>query len=309
MQEEKNDSQLEIFNYITNETMFKIRSFVDINYNIWFIGNDIAKCLGYIKENNAINKFVGDEDKITFSEFRKINNIQIDINPKQIIINESGFYSLTFSSKLESAVKFKRWVTSEVLPSIRKKGYFTISEENKAIKAENLDLKSLALSLHEAIVNLNETNQKIVKQNMMLIKTVKKLKSQNNTIEQKLDDLKIDVVDNSKNSNLREQFLIIKLYDEYKENQYQYYKIRAQKRSVTTLLKKLKTDYNILDIDNKIIMRINYIPNSVMFSNKLRDLIENIYIKSYGNYFNVINNHSIDELKNKIYEINEERFN
>lgn len=85
----------------------------------WFVGKDIAEALGYERADNAIRTHVEDEDKLTH---------QISAsgqNRNMTIINESGLYSLVLSSKLPSAKQFKRWVTSEVLPTIRKTGSYT----------------------------------------------------------------------------------------------------------------------------------------------------------------------------------------
>ncbi|GAB3062063.1 phage antirepressor KilAC domain-containing protein [Salinicoccus sesuvii] len=82
----------------------------------YFVGKDVADVLGYTRPDNAIRKHVDDEDKLMH---------QISAsgqNRNMTLINESGLYSLIFSSKLDSAKRFKRWVTSEVLPDIRKHG-------------------------------------------------------------------------------------------------------------------------------------------------------------------------------------------
>ena len=85
----------------------------------WFVGKDVAAALGYAKERNAISSHVDDEDK-------KDAPIQGPLGGPQTmtIINESGLYSLVLSSKLPTAKAFKRWVTSEVIPSIRKHGAY-----------------------------------------------------------------------------------------------------------------------------------------------------------------------------------------
>lgn len=86
----------------------------------WFVGKDVAVALGYNRSDNALRRHVEDEDKQTH---------QISAsgqNRNMIIINESGLYSLILSSKLPNAKKFKRWVTSEVLPAIRKTGFYSI---------------------------------------------------------------------------------------------------------------------------------------------------------------------------------------
>ena len=90
-----------------------------INNEPWFVGKDVAKALGYGEGkslNNAILNHVSEEDK-GVTELVTPGGKQ-----KMTIINESGLYSLIFGSKLDSAKRFKRWVTSEVLPSIRRTG-------------------------------------------------------------------------------------------------------------------------------------------------------------------------------------------
>ena len=102
-----------------NEQFGSIRT-VMINNEPWFVGKDVAEVLGYAKARNAIATHVDTEDK-------KDAPIQGDLGGTQTmtLINESGLYSLILSSKLPTAKEFKRWVTSEVLPSIRKTGTYT----------------------------------------------------------------------------------------------------------------------------------------------------------------------------------------
>lgn len=91
-----------------------------IDFEPWFVGKDIADALGYERTDNALRRHVDNEDKLMH---------QISAsgqNRNMIIINESGLYSLILSSKLPNAKKFKRWVTSEVLPAIRKTGSYSI---------------------------------------------------------------------------------------------------------------------------------------------------------------------------------------
>lgn len=93
---------------------------MNIDGEPYFVGSDVAKILGYLKPANAIANHVDDEDKTT----TLIRGTGSNYKSKAVIINESGLYSLIFSSKLESAKRFKRWVTSEVLPAIRKHGLY-----------------------------------------------------------------------------------------------------------------------------------------------------------------------------------------
>ena len=84
----------------------------------WFVGKDVAKALGYVNHRDAIKRHVDKEDKYDGVAIHD----SIGREQKTVCINESGLYSLILSSKLPSAKKFKRWVTSEVLPTIRKTG-------------------------------------------------------------------------------------------------------------------------------------------------------------------------------------------
>lgn len=93
---------------------------IQIDGEPWFIGNDIATALGYSNSRKALLDHVDQEDKNTVT----IRDGITRGNPNQTVINESGLYSLILSSKLPTAKKFKRWVTSVVLPSIRKHGMF-----------------------------------------------------------------------------------------------------------------------------------------------------------------------------------------
>ena len=111
---------------------------VMIDDKIWFIGKDVAKILGYINQNRDIIRHVDENDRIMMDETQYQNSIKFDY--KQIgqrggwLINEGGLYSLIFGSKLPSAKKFKRWVTNEVLPSIRNHGaYMTEQTIQKAL--------------------------------------------------------------------------------------------------------------------------------------------------------------------------------
>lgn len=96
-----------------------------INGEPWFVGKDVAEILGYSNSRKAIGDHVDDEDKTDGVTIRdSIGRVQ---NP--IIINESGLYSLILSSKLPTAKQFKRWVTSEVLPAIRKTGGYGVAND------------------------------------------------------------------------------------------------------------------------------------------------------------------------------------
>ena len=107
-------NQLQIFD---NPEFGKVRV-VEIDGEPWLVGRDVATALGYADAFGALKKHVDDEDK----GVTKCDTLggQQDLT----VINESGMYSLTLSSKLSTAKKFKRWITSEVIPAIRKHGTY-----------------------------------------------------------------------------------------------------------------------------------------------------------------------------------------
>ena len=109
-------NQLEIFK---NREFGEIRTVV-INAEPWFVGKDIAEVLGYSNSRKAILDHVDDEDKIDGVTIRD----SIGRDQAAVVINESGLYALIFGSKMASAKRFKHWVTSEVLPQIRKNGSY-----------------------------------------------------------------------------------------------------------------------------------------------------------------------------------------
>jgi prophage antirepressor-like protein len=119
---------IQIFN---NPEFGDIRT-VDLNGEPWFVGKDIAAALGYGEGKslaNAVANHVDDVDK-GVTEMMTPGGMQ-----KMVIVNESGVYSLIFGSKLEGAVRFKRWVTGEVLPTLRKTGSYTMPKLSKEMQA------------------------------------------------------------------------------------------------------------------------------------------------------------------------------
>lgn len=121
-------TDIQIFN---NPEFGSIRT-VDQNGEPWFVGKDVAQALGYGEGKslaNAVANHVDDVDK-GVTEMMTPGGIQ-----KMVVINESGLYSLIFGSKLEGAVRFKRWVTSEVLPTLRKTGSYMMPKLSKELQA------------------------------------------------------------------------------------------------------------------------------------------------------------------------------
>lgn len=111
-------NELQIFN---SEEFGEIRT-VTINNEPWFVGKDVAEALGYAEPRSAVSKKVEEVDR-GVAEMETPSGKQ-----NMTIINESGLYALIFGSKLESAKRFKHWVTSEVLPAIRKHGAYAVDE-------------------------------------------------------------------------------------------------------------------------------------------------------------------------------------
>ena len=107
----------ELVTYV-NKEFGAIRA-VDIDGEPWLVGKDVATALGYTDTDQAIRRHVDDEDKLT----RSVDGS--GQNREMYVINESGLYSLILSSTMPGAKKFKRWVTSEVLPTIRRQGYYS----------------------------------------------------------------------------------------------------------------------------------------------------------------------------------------
>ena len=172
-------NNLQIFK---NEKFGEVRT-VTIKSEPWFVGKDVADILGYQNGSRDINRHVDEADRQNYQ------NGTFDSPRGMTIINESGLYSLIFGSRLESAKEFKHWVTSEVLPAIRKHGAYAVDEllnnpdmaikaftalkeereKNKALTAENERMKPKeifadAVASSETYILIGEL-AKILKQN------------------------------------------------------------------------------------------------------------------------------------------------
>lgn len=120
-------NELQIFK---NEEFGQIRT-VEINGQIWFVGKDVASALGYSNTSDALGTHIDDDDKKMGSE-NATPYITDTLGRKQypMYINESGLYALVLGSRLKGAKKFKKWITGEVIPSIRKNGGYIANQEN-----------------------------------------------------------------------------------------------------------------------------------------------------------------------------------
>lgn len=141
-------SELQTFNF----EELPVRT-LTVNDEPHFVGKDVADVLGYSNASKAVMVHVDEEDKLTsmISHTRSGNLSQ----SKTTLINESGLYSLIFSSKLDSSKRFKRWVTSEVLPTLRKTGSYqvkplTTSKQIQLIAQGNTELDERVTAIEES---------------------------------------------------------------------------------------------------------------------------------------------------------------
>lgn len=145
-------------NYVTKEFIFndqQVRTVVR-DGEPWFVGKDVADILGYKNQRDALAKHVDDEDKNSVAIRDGIQG-----NPNKVVINESGLYGLIVASKLPTAKVFKRWVTSEVLPTIRKHGAYMDTDIIEKSLADPDFLIQLATTLKEEKQRRMEAEAKI----------------------------------------------------------------------------------------------------------------------------------------------------
>lgn len=120
-------NELQVFN---NPEFGQVRT-LTIEEEPWFVGKDVAVALGYGNPRDALRKHIEDEDK-------GVSQIATPSGEQTMtIINESGLYALIFGSKLESAKRFKHWVTHEVLPAIRKTGTYSVNPKARALTTDD----------------------------------------------------------------------------------------------------------------------------------------------------------------------------
>lgn len=168
-------NKLQLFNFENNQ----VRTLL-INDEPWFVGKDVAQILGYSNPRDALSKHVDDEDKNSVA-IRDGNKG----NPNQTVINESGVYALVFGSKLPSAKRFKHWVTSEVLPQIRKTGSYASPQLTgeelmaKALIEANSVLARQSKQLEEQKPKVLFADSVIASKNSILIRELAKLIKQN----------------------------------------------------------------------------------------------------------------------------------
>ena len=124
----------------------KVTIILDDKNKAWFKGGDVASILGYNDKNQAIRKNVEMEDKKKMNELMvSLQDVPSNSQPHTLYINESGLYSLMFGSKLDTAMKFKKWVTNEVLPSIRETGSYSVKKDIEPDKLREIQLKEVQI--------------------------------------------------------------------------------------------------------------------------------------------------------------------
>lgn len=141
-------NELQIF---TNEEFGEIRT-VQLNNETYFVGKDVAEALGYVNASKAASAHVSEEDRILKTLEADSQNGNV-VKTTTALINESGLYALIFGSKLESAKRFKHWVTSEVLPAIRKTGSYEMEQYSPEMKAILMHDKKL-VKMDERVTDL-----------------------------------------------------------------------------------------------------------------------------------------------------------
>ena len=141
-----------------NEEFGEVRT-LTVNNEPWFVGSNVAAILGYTNPQKAIRDHVDEDDKLTERIVLSGQNREV------VIINESGLYSLILSSKLPTAKKFKRWVTSEVLPAIRKTGGYMVAQQDET--PEQLMARALRVA-NETLARQKAKMEQVQRENKRL---------------------------------------------------------------------------------------------------------------------------------------------
>lgn len=145
-------NEVTVFN---NEEFGKVRTLA-INKEPWFVGKDVADVLGYQNGSRDVNRHVEEEDRQTVEIFDGTQRRKVKV------INESGLYSLILSSDLPKAKEFKHWITSEVLPSIRRTGSYSLGNDEYSKKSTSVgEVASLIKTLRSTMKDQKSKPRKI----------------------------------------------------------------------------------------------------------------------------------------------------
>lgn len=258
----ENEMKVEVFK---NEQFGEIRV-LEKGGEPWFVGKDIAKMLGYSNSRDALKKHIDEEDK-GVAKCDTLRGRQI-----LTIINESGLYSLILSSKLAEAKKFKRWVTNEVLPTIRRHGAYLTDNKIEEILSNPDTIIKLATELKEKREKIKQLETEVVHKEDVIIGLVEdiSLAEKRQRINQ-IVRYKVEPKNFSKRWNL--------LYDEFEKK----YHLDLKRR------------INNCDIKPKIKNKIDYIDREM---NMIPQLYE-IACKLFEN--------DVEELKNEWISVIEEK--
>ncbi|WP_343091474.1 BRO-N domain-containing protein [Clostridioides difficile] len=258
----ENEMKVEVFK---NEQFGEIRV-LEKGGEPWFVGKDVAEMLGYSNSRDALKKHIDEEDK-GVAKCDTLRGRQI-----LTIINESGLYSLILSSKLAEAKKFKRWVTNEVLPTIRRHGAYLTDDNIEEILSNPDTIIKLATELKEKREKIKQLETEVVHKEDVIIGLVEdiSLAEKRQRINQ-IVRYKVEPKNFSKRWNL--------LYDEFEKK----YHLDLKRR------------INNCDIKPKIRNKIDYIDREMSMIPQLYE----ITCKLFEN--------DVEELKNEWISVIEEK--
>ena len=265
------ENKLQVFK---NEEFGEIRV-VEIDGEPYFVGKDVASVLGYAKPLNAISKHVDEDDALKRGLIDSLGRTQ-----QTIVINESGLYSLILSSKLPNAKKFKRWVTSEVLPTIRKTGGYVNDEDlfiNTYFPFADDGTKAIFKS----------TLETVRKQNEIIASQKKTIENQNQDLMHK-EDVIIGFVDEI---DLAKKRQVLNRVVRYKTNNYSQrwnelykqfemkYHIDLKRRMETYNLSHKPKVKNKLDYIDRVLNKVPELYDIAckLYENDVKELVQEMY--------------------------------
>ena len=265
------ENKLQVFK---NEEFGEIRT-LEIDGEPYFVGKDVASVLGYAKPLNAISKHVDEDDSLKRGLIDSLGRTQ-----QTIVINESGLYSLILSSKLPNAKKFKRWVTSEVLPTIRKTGGYVNDEDlfiNTYFPFADDGTKAIFKS----------TLETVRKQNEIIASQKKTIENQNQDLMHK-EDVIIGFVDEI---DLAKKRQVLNRVVRYKTNNYSQrwnelykqfemkYHIDLKRRMETYNLSHKPKVKNKLDYIDRVLNKVSELYDIAckLYENDVKELVQEMY--------------------------------
>lgn len=207
------ENKVQVFN---SEEFGEIRT-VKIDGEAWFVGKDIAEKLGYARARDAISRHVDEDDAVKYGVIDSQGRKQ-----ETTLINESGVYSLIIGSKLPTAKRFKHWITSEVLPTIRKTGSYSIVNNNLSPQLQAIGHIYEALAIQETELKeikkrQIETDKKIINAEEKIINAEEKLSNMEENWKKRINNI-IEKVCNDNNIYIMSEKG--KLFDELEKREH-----------------------------------------------------------------------------------------